>query len=164
MVEELSPVAKTIVGFIKRNWEPMVGALAGAFVVLAAKIAIATGKMIALNISLMSNPVGLVVLAVGALVAAVTAAYLRFEGFRKIVDAVGRFLRDKLLPIVTDLPGAFMTGFKYILDGVSWLVNGIKNGFQGAFNWVVDKAISFVQSILMPLTSCLLYTSDAADE
>ena len=41
-----------------------------------------------------------------------------------------------------------MTGFKYILDGVSWLVNGIKSGFQGAFNWVVDKAISFVQSIL----------------
>ena len=77
-----------------------------------------------------------------------TAAYMKFEAFRKIVDAVGRFLRDKFLPIVTDLPGTFMTGFKHILDGVSWLANGIKNGFQGAFNFVLEQAHSLIDTLL----------------
>ena len=148
LVEKLSPPMKSIIGFIKRNGAVAVGLLAGAVAGLAIKLGIATANMVAFNIAFLSNPIGLIIAGVVALVAAIVTAAIKFQAFRDVLAVVGRFFRDKLWPVIKETPRLFMTGFKHILDGVSWLVNGIKSGFQGAFNWVVDKAISFVQSVL----------------
>ena len=66
-----------------------------------------------LNFVLSANPIGLVVMAIGALVYAVVEAYKNCDGFRKIVDKVW--------------------------EGIKPLANAIMNGLAKAFEWLVEK-------------------------
>ena len=66
-----------------------------------------------LNMVLTANPIGLIITAIGALVAAVIAAYNNCESFRKIVD-----------------------GF---WEAIKPLANAIMNGLAKAFEWLVEK-------------------------
>lgn len=66
-----------------------------------------------LNLVLTANPIGLVITAVGALIAGLIAAYKNCEGFRKIVDKVW--------------------------EGIKPLANAIMNGLAKAFEWLVEK-------------------------
>lgn len=59
--------------------------------------------------TMLTNPIFLAVAAIAALGAAVVVAYRRFEGFRRVVDSVGRFLRDRVWPVLQDL-GRFLAG------------------------------------------------------
>jgi hypothetical protein len=47
-----------------------------------------TAAVVALNIAMSLNPVSLIVIGLGLLVAGLAAAYIRFEAFRKVVDLV----------------------------------------------------------------------------
>lgn len=67
----------------------------------------------ALNLVLTANPIGLIITAIGALVAALIAAYKNCEGFRKIVDKVWEAIKP--------------------------LANAIMNGLAKAFEWLVEK-------------------------
>ena len=66
-----------------------------------------------LNMILTANPIGLIITAVGGLVAAITAAYNNCESFRKIVDGVWEAIKP--------------------------LANAIMNGLAKAFEWLVEK-------------------------
>ena len=66
-----------------------------------------------LNRVLTANPIGLIITAIGALVAALIAAYKNCEGFRKIVDKVWEAIKP--------------------------LANAIMNGLAKAFEWLVEK-------------------------
>lgn len=66
-----------------------------------------------LNLVLTANPIGLIITAIGALVAALIAAYKNCEGFRKIVDKVWGAIKP--------------------------LANAIMNGLAKAFEWLVEK-------------------------
>lgn len=66
-----------------------------------------------LNLVLTANPIGLIITAIGALVAALIAAYKNCEGFRKIVDKVWEVIKP--------------------------LANAIRNGLAKAFEWLVEK-------------------------
>lgn len=66
-----------------------------------------------LNLVLTANPIGLIITAIGALVAALIASYKNCEGFRKIVDKVWEAIKP--------------------------LANAIMNGLAKAFEWLVEK-------------------------
>lgn len=66
-----------------------------------------------LNLVLTANPIGLIITAIGALVAGLIAAYNNCEGFRKIVDKVWEAIKP--------------------------LANAIMNGLAKAFEWLVEK-------------------------
>ena len=66
-----------------------------------------------LNLVLTANPIGLIITAIGALVARLIAAYKNCEGFRKIVDKVWEAIKP--------------------------LANAIMNGLAKAFEWLVEK-------------------------
>ena len=68
---------------------------------------------VVLNMILTANPIGLIITAIGALVAAVIAAYNNCESFRKIVDGVWEAIKP--------------------------LANAIMNGLAKAFEWLVEK-------------------------
>jgi len=78
-VDELLPVAREVFGWLQDNAKP---------------ILIALGAALALLIS-----------PIGAVVAALVAAYFRFEGFRNVVDAIVRFLVEKVVPWVVEFAG-----------------------------------------------------------
>lgn len=80
-------------------------------------VTIATTAWIAiqkvLNLVLTANPIGLIITAIGALVAGLIAAYKNCDGFRKIVDKVWEAIKP--------------------------LANAIMNGLAKAFEWLVEK-------------------------
>ena len=88
-------------------------AAAAAQKVVAAATAAWTGVQKILNLVLTANPIGLLVAAIGALVAAVIAAYNNCESFRQIVDKVWAAIKP--------------------------LANAIMNGLAKAFEWLVEK-------------------------
>lgn len=78
-----------------------------------------------LNLVLTANPIGLIVTAIGALIAALIAAYKNCEGFRKICDKVWEAIKP--------------------------LANAIMNGLAKAFEWLVEKckeAYEWLKNIL----------------
>ena len=123
-----------------------------AYAVQQKAIAIATKTWTAvqwlLNAALTANPIGLVVLAIVALIAIIILAWKRSDTFRAIVtkafsavlaaaSAVGRFFSGTLWP-----------GIKWVWDKISGGAVAAKNGVVKAFNSVVGfikglpKAIS----------------------
>lgn len=106
-----------------------------------------------LNAAMNANPIGLVVLAIAALVAGVIWAYKNFSGFRKLVkrvwsaiqtgaQAVKDWLKDNwpiLLAIITGPFGlaflAIKKNWTKIKDGAKWLKDWIKK------NWPILLAI-----------------------
>lgn len=86
-------------------------AAAQKMVTIATTAWIAVQKV--LNLVLTANPIGLIITAIGALVAGLIAAYKNCEGFRKIVDKVWEAIKP--------------------------LANAIMNGLAKAFEWLVEK-------------------------
>lgn len=101
--ERLAPTFKPIVDFVKKNPAPVLAALAvvigvplvAAFVAWAASaLSAAAATFIALA------PIMLVIAAIALLVTGFVLAYQKVGWFRDAVDAVGRFFRDTLWPIL----------------------------------------------------------------
>jgi hypothetical protein len=77
-----------------------------------------TAAVIALNIAMSLNPVSLIVIGIGLLITALAGAYIKFEGFRKVVDTVFggiKFMITKVvIPAIEMLTGVFKTVFNGI--------------------------------------------------
>lgn len=110
-----------------------VGAIAGAILALNVAMKVYTVVQTAANVvtgifnALMAmNPVGLVILAIAGLIAILTAAYFKFDGFRAIVDKVFRFIRDAVTTSLDVLKGLFtgyMNFYKAIFNNIAKLWN-----------------------------------------
>jgi len=74
------------------NFVDLLLAIGTAFTILRGITIAATISQNLFNVALFSNPIGIVVAGVIALSVAVAAAYLRFEGFRKVVNSVINFV------------------------------------------------------------------------
>lgn len=86
----------------------------------------------ALNVVMSANPVGLVILAIVGLVAALVLAYKKSETFRAIVDAAWK-------------------GVKAAISGVvDWFRNTAWPWMRDAFTWIGDKAKWLWQVIIKP--------------
>lgn len=111
----------------------------------AAKVA-ATAAQWALNVAMSANPIGLVVIAIAALVAIFVIAYKKSETFRTIVDkafskvkdaalAMKNFVVDKfnaLLDTITSLPGKISGLAKDMLSAGKDFVGGLWDGILDA--------------------------------
>lgn len=95
-----------------KNKGAMLATAAAQKIVSAATIAWTAVQKV-LNLVLTMNPIGLIITAIGALVAAIIAAYNNCESFRAIVDKVW--------------------------DAIKPLANAIMNGLAKAFEWLVEK-------------------------
>jgi len=102
-----------------------------AFLAIAGAITGISAAIMALNFALAANPIPLIAIGIAAVIAALTAAYFKFEGFRKVVDAVFGGIRWWINNVT--IP-AFQTMFT--------VVKTIFNGIAAAWNNSVGK-ISF---------------------
>lgn len=98
-------------------------AVAAAQKVVAAASAVWKGVQVALNVVLSANPIGLVVMAIGALVTAVIAAYNNCEGFRKVCDQVWAALKPLATAIMDGLAKAFEWLVEKCKEAWEWLKN-----------------------------------------
>lgn len=87
------------------------------------------------NAAMAANPIGLIIIAVIALVAAIVIAYKRSETFRNIVQAVGR---------------ACATAFGWVIDKVRDLAGWVREKVPPAFARVRAVAIPILKAITTP--------------
>ena len=154
----LADVAAKTVDFISQNTDVLgplavvVGVAAAAYVGLTAAGAAHTAYMAAsaaatggltvaqwaLNAALTANPIGLIVVAIAALVAGLVIAYKKSETFRNVVDTAfaaigeaGRWLwNNALAPALR----AIINGFAWVTDGIAGMLEALGNvpGFEWA--------------------------------
>lgn len=164
----LAAVVTTMNGFTLASARATVAA-AGQKVALVAGT-VATGAMTAaqwlLNIALTANPIGLVILAVVGLVAAVVIAYKRSETFRRIVQgafaavqraaaAAWNWVRSNwplLLAIITGPIGLAVRWVVQNFDRINAKVRSIpgviRGAFAGAGSWLRDAGRRIIDGLL----------------
>jgi len=107
---------------------------AGIQGILAIKTGIATAAQWAFNVAASANPIGLIVLAIGALIGGLVVAYNKFDAFRAIVQGTwevikgfGTILKDYIIDRIKGL----LSGFGSIINALKLLKSG---DVQGAWN------------------------------
>jgi len=131
------------------------------FIVIAGLLAAALGPLLiilgsmATAVAAISWPVVAVVAAIAALVAGVIYAYKHFDGFRRVVDTVAKWLKEKLGQAFTwvkevGIP-AVVKAFDWfksnVLPKIVEFAKGAAEAFMGLVRWVGD-AIGKVREVV----------------
>jgi len=87
--------------------------------ILAVKTGIATAAQWAFNIAASANPIGLIVLAIGALIGGLVVAYNKFDKFRAIMQVVWEVIKEMATQIGGLLKDIFTLNFKGLKEGLS---------------------------------------------
>ncbi|XTZ18195.1 phage tail tape measure protein [Micromonospora echinospora] len=181
LAEALPYIEKTF-GWLSRN-SGWVGPLATGLGVLAGIIGLVVlgtkawaAAQIALNIAMMLNPVGLIILAVIGLIAVIVGLWMKFEGFRNFWKAVW----DGIVAAFQWAVDWIVGGWTWVLETIVALAKGwwelftgfwgmvgqffadllkgwwdlftgfwsmVGNGIVDAWNWVVGKVSAFVDYV-----------------
>ena len=108
-------------------------AVNGAFRMYTAIVRAAAIVQAVLNIAMMANPIGLIIIAIVAIIAAVVLMYNKFQWFRDLISGIGSFLSS-----VFD---GFMSALDWIMEKLSFIGD--------AAGWVGDL---FGVGATMPIT------------
>jgi phage-related minor tail protein len=128
-VEQLLPAAKEFFGWLERNAKPILAVVGGAFLLLAAPF-----------------------LTVGA---ALFAAYVKFEGFRKVVDTVARWLVANVPPALEKMRAGIAVAFEWLKTNVPPIVAAIVAGIMVAWAWVRDNVLPIVKTIVSTIVEAV---------
>jgi hypothetical protein len=96
------------------------------FLGIAGAIAGITAAIIALNFALAANPITLIAIGIAAVGAAITAAYFKFEGFRKVVDALFGAIKWYIHNVT-------IPAFQLMFSIVKTIFNGIAAAWNNTF-------------------------------
>ena len=96
-----------------------------------------TAAVVALNIAMSLNPVSLIVIGLGLLVAGLAAAYIRFEAFRKVVDLVFGAIKFG----VTEIAIPYIKMLVNVWKGVFNAIASIWNNTLGKISFTVPNWI-----------------------
>ena len=158
---ELIPKVKDIIGFLVDHWE-IIATLAGIITGIFAAIKIGTAVMAAFNLVLSANPIGLIVIAITALIAAVALLITHFDDFKKffiktweaikaVAETVGKAIADAFAAAWEAIKNTW-SGVKDFFAGI-W--DGIKNAFANVGEWfrgVFEGAKNIIEKIWESVT------------
>lgn len=118
--------------------------------------AVWTGVQWLLNAALDANPLGLVVLALGALVLGLTYAYDHSKAFRDMVNGVWSFLQSSFGPILTSIAGILKAALAVAVDFVSaaaknlWtMLTHVWNFLSATFGPILKTVAGIITTILV---------------
>jgi len=127
-----------------------IGGIAAAIMVANAAIAawtvatkIATGIQLLFNLAMTANPIGLIVVGIGALIAAVVLAWNKFDWFRNGVLAVFDGIKNAVtrsLDVIKTLFNAYLNGYKFVFNQIAKLWNNT----IGKIGFTVPDWVPFV--------------------
>jgi len=105
------------------------------FMIIAGALAAIAASIVAINIAMALNPIGLITIGVIALIAGLAVAYKRFEGFREIVDAVFGGIKWWVQNVIIPQFNLMLTVFKSIFNGIA----SVWNNTIGKFSFTVPS-------------------------
>jgi hypothetical protein len=161
VLESAASIFQKLSGFIEKNEKQakiLIGIVAGlAAGILLANAAIkiytistAAAETIVtklLNGTMKANPIGLVVTAIGLLVAGLILAYNNSETFRNILDKVFGVVK-KVVDFLRPIGAAYFDGLKLAFNAIKTVLSGYAKIVMGVFD-----AFKTVYDFLKPITS-----------
>ena len=114
-VEAVLPVLQKFAAWAQDN--------PNTFLIIAGALGAIALSIMAINVAMALNPIGAIVIGVIALIAGLALAYNKFEGFRKVVDAVFGAVKWWISNIVIPQIELMLTVFKTVFNGVAKLWN-----------------------------------------
>jgi hypothetical protein len=160
VLESAASIFQKLSGFIEKNEKQakiLIGIVAGlAAGILLANAAIriytistAAAETITklLNGTMKANPIGLVVTAIGLLVAGLILAYNNSETFRNILDKVFDAVK-KVVDFLRPIGAAYFDGLKLAFNAIKTVLSGYAKIVMGVFD-----AFKTVYNFLKPITS-----------
>lgn len=117
----------------------------------AAATGVWTAAQWLLNAALTANPIGLIIVGIAALIAALIVAYKRSETFRAIVDGALRGVGAALGWLWGKAKAVFgwlTTGFARVLATVRELPGKIKGAFSDAGTWLADAGRRIIDGLI----------------
>jgi molybdenum-dependent DNA-binding transcriptional regulator ModE len=96
--------------------------------------------ILAVNAAMALNPITLIVIGIGALIAALAVAYKKFEGFKNIVDAVFSGMKWWITNIT-------IPAFQLLFTIVKTIFNGIASAWNNTFGKLSFKIPSWVPGV-----------------
>jgi len=183
MIHPLVNILEKLGRFVNKNKEffqdfltiliPFVAAV--GLIIIAVKGWVVVQKI--LNLTLWSNPISLIILAIAALIGIIVVAYRRSETFRRVLDGLWNvmkwgytFLKTKLTPIFGEMDVSIkslgqsildnlINRFKIFLKGISGVGRALKLLFEGEFK----RAAQVGGKAAFNLTAGLVLGKDAED-
>lgn len=150
VLDGLSKVIKTVVNFMKEHSTAMkvvvsaVVALVAAMKVWSAITKAITIAQTALNIVLSANPIGLIILAIVALVAAFVTAYKNSEKFRKFIDKLWSGIKKGVAIALAPIK-KFGEVIKKVFTFVKEKVDAVKKSWDAVIKQPAKKVYSMAQ-------------------
>lgn len=126
--------------------------------VVTAATKVWTGVQIALDAAMDANPIGLIVIAIAALVAGVIYAYTHFKTFRDIVNTVGHAIMTGLGAALKWLTGAWKATTDYVkqhLDIAKANITRIWNDISNTTKTVWNAITSTVKTVWNAITGAV---------
>jgi hypothetical protein len=96
--------------------------LTAAFVALRLVVVAATVAQVAFGVSLLANPIGIVVAAVIALGVALVALYLKFEIVRTVINNIALVLKTAFMNVIEVVYNAFAMLYNGFAQGINLLI------------------------------------------
>jgi len=116
-----------------------------------------------LNVALTANPIGLIVVAIGLLIAGIVLLWTHSDGFRNFFIKMWEDIWGFLKAVGAWFAGPFADFFVALWNHILSVLGGIKDGFVSAFNFVknfVSKAIDFIIGLPGKIKSAFVAVSD----
>lgn len=159
----LSIISGIGAGFVAWNVTSMITTLIGTITKLGGVLPAIKAGMAAVNAVMAANPIGLVVTAIAALVAAFVTAYNTSDEFRAKVDNVMQFVKETVVNMVEKVKEQFnavkdfisnvITKIKGFFKNVDWaqlgkdILAGVINGLNAKLGSVISTASSIVSKV-----------------
>lgn len=127
-----------------RAFATVIGVVAGGLLTYGAitsALAIKTGVLTVaqwlLNTAMTANPIGIVVVAVGALVAGIVVAYQQFDTFRGVVNGAWASIKavgSNIMTTFTNIPNLIIKAFTQIPKAIMSAFSGVGKLFSAIFS------------------------------
>jgi len=155
--DNVMPVLSGLVGWLIQNRNillPLAGIIAGivgAYKTYVMVVNLAKMAQIALNFALSMNPIGIVVMAIGALVAALVLLWNKNEGFRNAVTAAWEAIKQAALVVWGWIKGyleGIWNAIKAAVDVVWPAIQKIIEVVWAAISWWVEHYVKAVWTVI----------------
>ena len=127
ILERLLPVLQNFAVFVQNNTKAVVaviaviGTLSAAILALNAVMKVVTATQLVLNLAMAANPIGIVVVALGALAAAFALAWNKSETFRSVFSSVA----NTVIGYMNNILNGWEAVVNGIIKGINVVISGI---------------------------------------
>ncbi len=112
------------------------GAMTATAAASAGPLALLSGAIRGVGLAIAANPIGIIIVALVAITAAVIYCYTHFEGFRNVVDSVLNFIVGIATTVGGWFAGPFAGFFVSAFEAIKGAVTAVADFFVGAFDGI----------------------------